>query len=193
MLPADKDILDKSQRLDRALSRSPGSSMHGALNFMDHLNRSRRAGQAGARQQQDQSTSFDLTGRTGSYMYMAPEVLMGQPYNEKVGSLQGSCPSRGSSMGMAPKVPMGQPERATPQNLCRSGTCLACTYSSCILHLPPPCDLSGAAAVCSRAEAEVQQCCKAGVHLWGQWIGWQLHCKWFKYGEGDALCRDVVL
>ena len=86
MLLADKDILDKSQRLDRALSRSPGSSMHGALNFMDHLNRSRRAGQASARQQQDQSTSFDLTGRTGSYMYMAPEVLMGQPYNEKVGS-----------------------------------------------------------------------------------------------------------
>ena len=104
VLPADKDILDKSQRLDRALSRSPGSSMHGAKNFMDQLNRSRRAGQANARQQQDQSTSFDLTGRTGSYMYMAPEVLMGQPYNEKVGSPQGLCRSRGSHMSLAPKV-----------------------------------------------------------------------------------------
>ncbi|WIA35001.1 hypothetical protein OEZ86_003497 [Tetradesmus obliquus] len=26
---------------------------------------------------------FDMTGQTGSYMYMAPEVLLGQPYNEK--------------------------------------------------------------------------------------------------------------
>ena len=26
---------------------------------------------------------FDLTGRTGSYFYMAPEVLHNEPYNEK--------------------------------------------------------------------------------------------------------------
>jgi serine/threonine protein kinase len=26
---------------------------------------------------------FDLTGKTGSYFYMAPEVVLGQPYNEK--------------------------------------------------------------------------------------------------------------
>ena len=26
---------------------------------------------------------FDLTGRTGSYFYMAPEVLQNEPYNEK--------------------------------------------------------------------------------------------------------------
>ena len=36
------------------------------------------------KQREDQATSFDLTGRTGSYMYMAPEVLLGQPYNDKV-------------------------------------------------------------------------------------------------------------
>jgi serine/threonine protein kinase len=30
-------------------------------------------------------TSFDLTGQTGSLMYMAPEVYLQQPYNEKVG------------------------------------------------------------------------------------------------------------
>ena len=28
--------------------------------------------------------SFDLTGRTGSYFYMAPEVVENKPYNEKV-------------------------------------------------------------------------------------------------------------
>ena len=27
---------------------------------------------------------FDLTGRTGSYFYMAPEVLHEEAYNEKV-------------------------------------------------------------------------------------------------------------
>lgn len=30
------------------------------------------------------SQTFDLTGRTGSLMYMAPEVFHEQPYNEKV-------------------------------------------------------------------------------------------------------------
>lgn len=28
--------------------------------------------------------TFNLTGRTGSMMYMAPEVFHEQPYNEKV-------------------------------------------------------------------------------------------------------------
>ena len=123
--PADKDILDKSQRLDRALSRSPGSSMHGALNFMDHLNRSRRAGQASSRQQQDQSTSFDLTGRTGSYMYMAPEVLMGQPYNEKVGSPSGIMLKRGQ-LNVHCTLPKGQP--CNGKGSCRSRTCLNCNF-----------------------------------------------------------------
>ena len=27
---------------------------------------------------------FDLTGKTGSYFYMAPEVTNSEPYNEKV-------------------------------------------------------------------------------------------------------------
>lgn len=27
--------------------------------------------------------TFDMTGRTGSYFYMAPEVVNEQPYNEK--------------------------------------------------------------------------------------------------------------
>ncbi len=26
---------------------------------------------------------FEMTGKTGSYFYMAPEVANGQPYNEK--------------------------------------------------------------------------------------------------------------
>ena len=35
--------------------------------------------------------SFDLTGRTGSYFYMAPEVVENRPYNEKV---RQSCTQR---------------------------------------------------------------------------------------------------
>lgn len=31
-----------------------------------------------------QEAVFDLTGRTGSYFYMAPEVLLNESYNEKV-------------------------------------------------------------------------------------------------------------
>ena len=31
-----------------------------------------------------QEGGFDLTGRTGSYFYMAPEVLHNEAYNEKV-------------------------------------------------------------------------------------------------------------
>jgi hypothetical protein len=33
---------------------------------------------------------FNLTGRTGSFMYMAPEMYKGLPYNEKVGRGEGS-------------------------------------------------------------------------------------------------------
>ena len=29
-------------------------------------------------------TLYELTEKTGSYLYMAPEMLLGQPYNEKV-------------------------------------------------------------------------------------------------------------
>lgn len=43
---------------------------------------SRRAGTAYLNMQR--STTFDLTGQTGSYMYMAPEVLMERKYNEQV-------------------------------------------------------------------------------------------------------------
>ena len=34
---------------------------------------------------------FDLTGRTGSYFYMAPEVLHNEPYNEKARHRVTSC------------------------------------------------------------------------------------------------------
>jgi hypothetical protein len=35
------------------------------------------------------SAKYELTGQTGSLMYMAPEVYNGQPYNEKVGGSSG--------------------------------------------------------------------------------------------------------
>ena len=35
--------------------------------------------------------SFDLTGRTGSYFYMAPEVVENKPYNEKVRQTCNQC------------------------------------------------------------------------------------------------------
>jgi hypothetical protein len=34
---------------------------------------------------------FDLTGRTGSYFYMAPEVLNNEAYNEKASCLFRFC------------------------------------------------------------------------------------------------------
>lgn len=48
---------------------------------------SRRAGTAYL----NRNTSFDLTGNTGSYMYMAPEVLLEQKYNEQVLPLLLAC------------------------------------------------------------------------------------------------------
>jgi hypothetical protein len=32
----------------------------------------------------DEIAVFELTGKTGSYFYMAPEVVNEEPYNEKV-------------------------------------------------------------------------------------------------------------
>ena len=49
---------------------------------------SRRAGTAYLNQKH--SEKFDLTNQTGSYMYMAPEVLMESRYNEQVRTT--SCP-----------------------------------------------------------------------------------------------------
>ena len=37
----------------------------------------------------DLDSKFKLTGETGSYRYMAPEVFRHEPYNFKVGILQG--------------------------------------------------------------------------------------------------------
>ena len=37
----------------------------------------------------DLDSKFKLTGETGSYRYMAPEVFRHEPYNFKVGFLQG--------------------------------------------------------------------------------------------------------
>ncbi len=34
---------------------------------------------------------YKLTGETGSYRYMAPEVFRHEPYNTKVGSLASTC------------------------------------------------------------------------------------------------------
>ena len=42
-----------------------------------------------ARASVSQESVFDLTGRTGSYFYMAPEVLHNEAYNEKVHTM--SC------------------------------------------------------------------------------------------------------
>ena len=37
--------------------------------------------------QSGQHEAYLLTGRAGSFLYMAPEVVMCQPYNEKVSSV----------------------------------------------------------------------------------------------------------
>ena len=34
----------------------------------------------------DEIAVFELTGKTGSYFYMAPEVVKEEPYNEKASS-----------------------------------------------------------------------------------------------------------
>ena len=38
-----------------------------------------------------EATTFDLTGKTGSFMYMAPEVYLGQQYNEKADVFSFGC------------------------------------------------------------------------------------------------------
>lgn len=49
------------------------------------------ARQASGKQARAGAAAFNLTGRTGSLMYMAPEVYLQQPYNEKVGVIMFRC------------------------------------------------------------------------------------------------------
>ena len=65
----------RSQHLEQALSKTMTES--GC-----HMEASKRAGTAYLNLHKSQN--FDLTHKTGSYMYMAPEVFTERKYNEKV-------------------------------------------------------------------------------------------------------------
>ena len=65
----------RAHHLDQALSKTMTDSG-------SHMEASKRAGTAYLNLHKGHT--FDLTHKTGSYMYMAPEVFKEQKYNEKV-------------------------------------------------------------------------------------------------------------
>jgi serine/threonine protein kinase len=71
-----------------ATPRSGGSSLHGgdaaALALADAGSPMRADAVAPNAPSGGRALSYVLTGRTGAFCYMAPEVLMGQPYSESV-------------------------------------------------------------------------------------------------------------
>ena len=71
-----------------ATPRSGGSSLHGgdaaAFALADAGSPMRADAVAPNAPSGGRSLSYALTGRTGAFCYMAPEVLMGQPYSESV-------------------------------------------------------------------------------------------------------------
>ena len=70
----------RTQHLDQALHKT---SLY-VSQQNSHMEASKRAGTAYLNMRSN-SHEFDLTHKTGSFMYMAPEVFKERKYNEKVG------------------------------------------------------------------------------------------------------------
>ena len=77
----DQSVAEKDRELDRALSTA--ASRPSRASSMRSSRASSGASRGAAEAAALVHTVFDLTGRTGSYVYMSPEVARCEPYNDR--------------------------------------------------------------------------------------------------------------